>query len=50
MPAERDISPVQSHTEYARTRARCPGCGNRIPAEAGRTDRRLCADCVGSST
>jgi hypothetical protein len=50
MPAKGDISPVQSHTEYVRTRARCPGCGNRIPAEAGRADSQLCVDCKGSST
>jgi ribosomal protein S27AE len=47
MPAKRETTAVQSHTEYTRTRSRCPRCGNIVPAETA--GRRLCGDCTGAT-
>ncbi|SEA35680.1 hypothetical protein SAMN04488065_2800 [Haloplanus vescus] len=37
---------VASHTEYARTRVQCVGCGMSVPVDETRGGRRLCSRCA----
>lgn len=45
MPGNTGKSTVASHTEYVRTRVRCPGCGEHVSADGGRPKGGLCANC-----
>ncbi|WP_197431233.1 hypothetical protein [Halorubrum sp. CBA1125] len=40
-----DRKGVQSHTEYARTRTRCPSCGAHVPAIGRDVDTTECPNC-----
>ena len=40
-------SRIASHTEYARTRIRCVGCGQVAPADGDGIGRKLCVRCSG---
>ncbi|MDZ5811795.1 hypothetical protein U4E84_10630 [Halorubrum sp. AD140] len=43
MDDDTDRSPVPSSTEYARTRTRCPNCGDHVPAVGAETTK--CPNC-----
>ncbi|WP_196219615.1 hypothetical protein [Halorubrum sp. BV1] len=40
-----DHTPVRSSTEYARTRTRCPNCGDHVPAVGRDTETTECPNC-----
>ena len=45
MSDDTDHSAVRSSTEYARTRTRCPNCGDHVPAAGGNTEATECPNC-----
>ncbi|WP_179233216.1 hypothetical protein [Halorubrum ezzemoulense] len=45
MADDTDRIPTRSRTEYARTRIRCPNCGDRVPAAGRDTDSAECPNC-----
>ncbi|WP_251329367.1 hypothetical protein [Haloplanus pelagicus] len=47
MSQNRNTSRIASHTEYARTRIQCVGCGQVAPADADAAARKLCVRCRG---
>ncbi|MFD1569622.1 hypothetical protein [Halorubrum laminariae] len=40
-----DRTPVESSTEYARTRTRCPNCGDHVPAIGRDAETTECPNC-----
>ncbi|WP_251341597.1 hypothetical protein [Haloplanus halophilus] len=47
MSRKRNTARIASHTEYARTRIQCVGCGQVAPAEGEGAARKLCVRCSG---
>ncbi|WP_198951564.1 MULTISPECIES: hypothetical protein [Halorubrum] len=45
MSDDTDRSAVRSRTEYARTRRRCPNCGDRVPMAGGDGEAAECPNC-----
>jgi endogenous inhibitor of DNA gyrase (YacG/DUF329 family) len=45
MSDDDDRSPVPSSTEYARTRTRCPNCGDHVPAIGRDSETTECPNC-----
>jgi len=45
MSEEKDRTVVQSSTEYARTRVRCPNCGSHVPAIGRDAETTECPNC-----
>jgi len=45
MRSKRDITHIQSHTEYVRSQRTCRGCGTSVPAASGQAPDELCENC-----
>jgi len=45
MSGKPEMSHIQSHTEYVRSRRTCPGCGTGVPVESSRAAVSLCENC-----
>ncbi|WP_338741256.1 hypothetical protein [Haloplanus salilacus] len=45
MSRNHTTSRIASHTEYVRSRYRCPGCGEVVPRDGDRVEGTLCVHC-----
>ncbi|WP_169330895.1 hypothetical protein [Halorubrum kocurii] len=45
MSNDTERSSVRSSTEYARTRTRCPNCGDHVPAAGRDAETAECPNC-----